>query len=260
LNPTVSIVALIPARAGSKRLHGKNVRLLAGHPLIAYTIAAARESGVFAGVIVSTDSPVTADIARHYRAEVPFLRPADLAADLSPDIDWVRHALEQLRQEGRTYSCFSILRPTSPFRSGATIRRAWDSFGSRHDVDSLRAVELCRQHPGKMWRLHGDRIVPLLDGGPVNPPWHSMAYQALPEVFIQNASLEIAWTRVPMEEGTIAGTRILPFFTQGYEGLDLNDTRDWMYAEHLVSSGAAELPAPAGPPYVPAADALTGSS
>ena len=144
MNPTVSIVALIPARAGSKRLHGKNVRPLAGHPLIAYTIAAARESGVFTAVIVSTDSPVTADIARHYGAEIPFLRPADLAADLSPDIDWVRHALEQLRQEGRAYSCFSILRPTSPFRSGATIRRAWNSFGGRNDVDSLRAVELCR--------------------------------------------------------------------------------------------------------------------
>jgi CMP-N,N'-diacetyllegionaminic acid synthase len=258
LNATVSIVALIPARAGSKRLHGKNVRPLAGHPLIAYTIAAARDSGVFAAVIVSTDSPVIADIARHYGAEVPFLRPADLAADLSPDIDWVRHSLGQLSQEGRTYSCFSILRPTSPFRSGATIRRAWDRFGARHDLDSLRAVELCRQHPGKMWRLHGDRIVPLLDGGPVNPPWHSMAYQALPEVFVQNASLEIAWTRVPMEEGTIAGTVVAPFLTEGYEGLDLNDARDWWYAEYLVSSGTARLPAPAVPPYIPAADALTG--
>jgi CMP-N,N'-diacetyllegionaminic acid synthase len=170
----------------------------------------------------------------------------------------VRHALGQLRQEGRTYSCFSILRPTSPFRSSATIRRAWDCFGALHDVDSLRAVELCRQHPGKMWRLRGDRMVPLLDGGPVNPPWHSMAYQALPEVFVQNASLEIAWTRVPMEEGTIAGTVIAPFLTEGYEGMDLNDTRDWWYAEHLVSSGAACLPATAVPPYVPAADALPG--
>jgi CMP-N,N'-diacetyllegionaminic acid synthase len=260
LNATVSIVALIPARAGSKRLHGKNVRPLAGHPLIAYTIAAARESGLFDAVIVSTDSPATADIARHYGAEVPFLRPAELAADLSPDIGWVRHALGQLSQEGRTYACFSILRPTSPFRSGATIRRAWDRFGARHDVDSLRAVELCRQHPGKMWRLQEDRIVPLLDGGPVNPPWHSMAYQALPKVFVQNASLEIAWTRVPMEEGTIAGTAVVPFLTEGYEGLDLNDDRDWWYAEHLVSSGAARLPAPAVAPYRPAADAVTGLS
>jgi hypothetical protein len=74
-------------------------------------------------------------------------------------------------------------------------------------------------------------------------------------VFVQNASLEIAWTRVPMEEGTIAGTVVVPFLTEGYEGIDLNDARDWWYAEHLVSSGVARLPAPAVPP---AADALTG--
>jgi CMP-N,N'-diacetyllegionaminic acid synthase len=237
-----SIVALIPARAGSKRLHGKNLRPLAGHPLIAYTIAAARQSGVFSDLIVSTDSPATAEVARHYGAETPFLRPEELAADLSPDIEWVRHALSQLGQKGRAYDCFSILRPTSPFRTAATIRRAWNQFSGRHDVDSLRAVEPCRQHPGKMWRMEGDRIVPLLDGGPTNPPWHSMAYQALPQVLVQNASLEIAWTRVPLEQGTIAGTRILAFFTQGYEGVDLNDAKDWMYAEHLLESGAATLP------------------
>ncbi|HET6796321.1 MAG TPA: acylneuraminate cytidylyltransferase family protein [Gemmatimonadales bacterium] len=235
-------VALIPARAGSKRLAGKNVRPLAGHPLVAYTIAAARDSGIFTAVVVSTDSPDIAEIARHYGADVPFLRPRQMAEDLSPDIEWVRHALNELSREGRAFPCFSILRPTSPFRSGATIRRAWDRFGGRTDVDSLRAVEPCRQHPGKMWRLEGDRLVPLLDGGPSKPPWHSMAYQALPRVFVQNASLEIAWSRVPLEEGTIAGTRIIPFFTEGYEGVDLNDERDWLYAEQLVAAGTASLP------------------
>jgi CMP-N,N'-diacetyllegionaminic acid synthase len=239
---SLTTVALIPARAGSKRLAGKNVRPLAGHPLIAYSIAAARESGVFAAVVVSTDSERIAEIARYYGAEAPFLRPGTMAGDLSPDIDWVRHALEQLRAEGRDFDCFSILRPTSPFRSAATIQRAWCRFGGRPDIDSLRAVELCRQHPGKMWRVEGDRLVPLLPGGPARPPWHSMAYQALPQVFVQNASLEIAWARVPLEDGTIAGTRIVPFFTEGNEGIDLNDERDWLYAEQLVGSGAATLP------------------
>jgi N-acylneuraminate cytidylyltransferase len=241
LNPPLT-VALIPARAGSKRLAGKNVRPLAGHPLVAYTIAAARDSGIFTAVVVSTDAPAIAEIARHYGADVPFLRPRELAGDLSPDIEWVRHALDQLHREGPAFQCFSILRPTSPFRSAATIRRAWDRFGARPEIDSLRAVELCRQHPGKMWRVEGDRLVPLLESGPVKPPWHSMAYQALPPVFVQNASLEIAWTRVPLEEGTIAGTRILPFFTEGYEGVDLNDERDWHYAEQLVAAGTASLP------------------
>ncbi len=249
MSNSLATVALIPARAGSKRLEGKNVRPLAGHPLIAYAIAAALDSGVFEAVVVSTDSPDIAAIARHYGAEVPHLRPPELAADLSPDIGWVRHMLQALRAQGRAHDCFSILRPTSPFRTSATIRRAWERFAGRRDVDSLRAVERCKQHPGKMWKLQGDRIVPLLDGGPVNPPWHSMAYQSLPEVLVQNASLEIAWSRVPLEEGTIAGTRIIPFFTQGYEGVDLNDVKDWWYAEHITASGEASLPVVAQAPY-----------
>ncbi len=251
--PSIPTVALIPARAGSKRLEGKNVRPLAGHPLIAYTIAAALDSRVFDAVIVSTDSADFATIARHYGAEIPDLRPAELAGDSSPDIGWVRHSLQSLRAGGRHYECFSILRPTSPFRTGATIRRAWECFGGRRDVDSLRAVERCKQHPGKMWKRQSDRIVPLLEGGPVSPPWHSMAYQSLPEVLVQNASLEIAWSRVPLEDGSIAGTRIIPFLTEGYEGVDLNDSKDWWYAEHIIASGEAALPAVAQPPYRPTA-------
>jgi len=83
---------------------------------------------------------------------------------------------------------------------------------------------------------------PQLSGGPVNPPLHIMAYQALAPVYVQNASLEMAWTRVPFEQGTISGVTVAPFFTEGYEGVDLNDSRDWWYAEHLVASGDAVLP------------------
>ena len=120
----VSAVALIPARHGSKRVPGKNVRPLAGHPAIAYTLAAAIESGVFESVIVSTDSEDVAAIARHYGAEVPFLRPAAFAGDTSPDIEWVEYTLAELQRQGRRWDCFSLLRPTSPFRSADTIRRA----------------------------------------------------------------------------------------------------------------------------------------
>jgi len=237
-----SVIALVPARAGSKRLVGKNTRPLAGHPLLAYTIAAAIESGVFQTVVVSTESSETAGIARHYGAEVPFLRPAEFAADLSPDIDWVRHTLAALRGAGRSFDAFSILRPTSPFRGAGAIRRAWTQFKDEEGIDSIRAVERCKQHPGKMWVIEERRMRPLLSGGPANPPWHSMAYQALAPVYIQNASLEMAWTRVPFEQGTISGATVAPFFTEGYEGVDLNDSRDWRYAEHLVANGDAALP------------------
>ncbi|MEW6572033.1 MAG: acylneuraminate cytidylyltransferase family protein [Bacillota bacterium] len=241
MNP--EIIALIPARAGSKRVKSKNIRLLQGHPLLAYTISAAAESGIFSAVVVSTDSEEIATIARHYGAEVPFLRPTQYAGDLSPDIEWVEYTLRALAAQGRSYGCFSILRPTSPFRQAETIKRAWDQFLSRTDFDSLRAVELCSQHPCKMWVvINNDQIVPLLPCGPADPPWHSTPYQALPEVYVQNASLEIAWTRVVLERRTIAGDKIMPFFTEGWEGFDINDELDWALAEHLVASGKAMLP------------------
>src|SRR5688572_16457772 len=114
---TPRVVALIPARVGSKRVPGKNIRVLGSHPLLAYTIAPAVESGVFDAVMVSTDSEEIAAIARHYGAEVPFLRPPALAGDTSPDIEWVEHTLKTFREQGREYGCFSLLRPTSPFRT-----------------------------------------------------------------------------------------------------------------------------------------------
>ncbi len=245
---TPSLVGLIPARSGSKRVPGKNIRTLGGHPLIAYTIAAARSSGVFCAVVVSTDDERTAAIARHYGAEVPFLRPAEYAGDLSPDIEWVRYTLARLRDEGRAYDCFSILRPTSPFRQPETIRRCWAQFLATPGIDSIRAVEKVRQHPGKMWVIHGDRMVPLLLH-PRGTPWHSQQYQALPEVFVQNASLEIAWSRVALEGGTIAGEMLAPFFTEDSEGVDVNDWIDWLVAEELLRQGRARLPDVAVPPF-----------
>ena len=245
-----NIVALIPARAGSKRVPDKNIRRLAGHPLIAYSIAAALQSKIFKAVIVSTDSDRYADIARHYGAEVPFLRPAEIAGDTSPDIDWVAYTLDRLRKDGQEFDCFSILRPTSPFRLPATIQRAWDEFLAQEGVDSLRAVEKCQQHPGKMWIVRGNRMMPLLSMGPAEQPWHSSQYPSLPEVYVQNASLEIAKTRVVFKEKTIAGNVLMPFFTKNYEGFDVNSDYDWNLAEHLVKIAQAKLPAISQSPYV----------
>jgi CMP-N,N'-diacetyllegionaminic acid synthase len=237
-----SAVAFIPARVGSKRVPGKNVRVLGEHPMIAYTIGPALESRVFDAVIVSTDSDEIAAVARHYGAEVPFLRPAALASDTSPDIEWLEYTLDGLRAKGRTWDCFSLLRPTSPFRTADTIRRAWTRFTALQGVDSLRAVELCTQHPGKMWVVRGQRMYPLLPFGNGEQPWHSTPYQALPQVFVQNASLEMAWTRVVNERRTIAGDVLVPFLTEGYEGFDINDAFDWMVAERLIAEGKVALP------------------
>jgi N-acylneuraminate cytidylyltransferase len=222
---------------------------LGEHPAIAYTIAAALDSGVFSAVVASTDSALYAEIATHYGAEVPFLRPDALAGDLSPDIEWVDFTLRRLKDMGRDYDYFSILRPTSPFRTPATIRRAWDEFRAESGVDSLRAVELCKQHPGKMWVVRGRRMMPLMPLSPADRPWHSCQYQALPEVYVQNASLEIARSKVVLDQKTIAGNVVIPFLTDGYEGFDLNHPRDWSDAEELLASGVADLPKVRVAPY-----------
>ena len=244
-----SLIALIPARSGSKRISNKNILRLGDHPLIAYTIAAARSSGVFSTVAVATDSARYAEIAHHYGAEVPVLRPASISADTSPDIEWVRFILRHLEETGCRFDAFSILRPTSPFRQPETIRRAHACFLADASADSLRAIERCRQHPGTMWIVRGPHMTPLIPLSPPGRPWHSEQYAALPEVYVQNASLEIAWTRVVEEQNTIAGTVVMPFFTEGTEGLDINDEWDLWRAERLLRAGSARLPDVSEPPW-----------
>lgn len=246
----LSCVALIPARSGSTRIAGKNIRPLAGHPLLAYTIAAAQQSEVFRDIIVSTDSEHYAAIARHYGAEVPFLRPRELAGAVSPDFAWIDFTLRKFQQAGRAFDCFSILRPTSPFRQPETIRRAWQAFVSDPNADSLRAVERCKQHPGKMWIVRNGRMLPLLPFDIDGQPWHSNQYQHLPEVFVQNASLEMAWCRVVFEQKSIAGEAVIPFFTKDHEGFDINNPEDWETALRLIEKGDAALPHVAQHPFI----------
>lgn len=234
-------VALVPARSGSERVPGKNIAPLGGHPLIAYSIAAAHESGVFGAVIVSTDSAEIAEIAGRYGAEVPGLRPAEMSTATSYDIDWVVHVMR-----GRDEEIFAIVRPTSPFRTGATIRRAFERLVELGDrADSIRAVEPARQHPAKMWTLAGDLLEPLLPQPEDETPLHSRQYQALPKVYAQNSSLELAWSRVLDDPvPTISGRRVAPFFTEGVEGFSIDYPEDLERAESLLARGEASLPVP----------------
>jgi N-acylneuraminate cytidylyltransferase len=215
---------------------GKNIRLLAGHPLVAYSIATGRQAGADR-VVCSTDSDEIAAVARWYGAQV-VLRPAEIATATSPDIEWLRHALGEL---GERHDLFAIVRPTSPFRGPDTVRRALDQLLARPDADSIRAVEPVKQHPGKMWIVEEETMRPLLDQSHLEVPWHDSQFKALPQVYVQNSSLEIAWSRVA-EEGTLGGRNRIPFFTEGLEGFSIDRADDWARAEALVESGEAELP------------------
>lgn len=242
-------VAFIPARSGSKRVPNKNIRPLGGHPMLAYTVRAAIDSGIFDAVICATDSEEYAAVARHYGAEVPFLRSKEISGDKSPDIEWVVWMLQSLAAEGREFEAFSILRPTSPFRLPETIRRAWQAFSADPGADSLRAVEKCKQHPGKMWVIRGGRMLPVMPFTNNGTPWHSSQYAALPEIYAQDASLEIAWSRIALEQNTIAGEAVIPFVSQGLEGYDINEPEDWLLAEHYLAQGEARLPSIGQDPY-----------
>lgn len=237
------MIALIPARFGSKRIKNKNIRVLAGHPLIAYTIAVAQKSGVFSRIIVSTESQKVAKIAEHYGAEVPFLRPKEFATDESPDIQWLKFTLQRLQTVKNHIEYFSILRPTSPFRSVEMIKRAWKTFLSNKDADSLRAIEKCSQHPAKMWTIKGKRMKPVMKN-PVTDgiEWFSTPMQVLPQIFAQNSSLEICKCEIPLKTNSISGKNIIPFETSGFEGYDMNTEKDWVYAEYLIKEKKAGLP------------------
>ena len=238
----MKIIALIPAKSTSQRIQNKNIADLAGHPLMAYSIASALKADVFCKVVVSTDSKRYQEIAIKYGAYVPWLRPECYATPTSPDIDWV-FPLMQLLWEDFHPDAFAILRPTSPFRSAEMICKAWYEF-KQESVDSLRAVEPASQHPGKMWKVYNNRLLPLI---PVSmekgaTPWHSSQSQYLPKVYVQNASLEIAWTKMMFETRTIAGATVMPFYTKGYDGFDINDAWDLVRARYLAKHGHAKLP------------------
>lgn len=243
-----SAVAFVPARSGSERVPGKNVRPLAGHPLLAYAIETALQSGLFERVLVSTDSEDIAAVARWYGADVPFLRPIEFATSTSPDAEWLRDTLERLDE---SYEVFAIVRATNPFRGPDTVRRGFEQLLATREADSLRAVQLVKQHPGKMWLLaeDGRTMRPLLDQSELEVAWHAGQYPALPPVYVQNSALEVAWSRVVAETGTREGRVVAPFLTEGYEGFNVDDEEDWERAERLVSAGEARLPAVRRDPF-----------
>lgn len=226
-----TIAALIPARAGSVRVPGKNTKPLAGTPLIRYTLDLATSCDLFSAVIVSTDDPGVRAIARGYPGVCVHERHPDDATATAPDIRWVQAAMQD-----RPEDIFCILRPTSPFRTVSTIRRAYAKLiGS--GADSVRAVERVSQHPGKMWQLLDGAtfMYPLLDRQhPDGTPWHSSPTQTLPVFYVQNASLEMAWTRVLTTFRTIHGMSVAPFLTEPREGIDINTPEDFSRAEWLM--------------------------
>ena len=205
------ITALIPARGGSKGIPRKNIMLLAGKPLIAYTIRHALDSKKIDRVIVSTDDEEIAAIAREWGAEAPFLRPAEFARDASPDIDAFRHYLEWTEaNEGRLPDMVVHLRATNPVRRVELIDQAIELLASHPEADAVRSVTLAQQTPYKMWRILDDGFLkPILSLEGV-PDCQSIARQQLPLVYWQNGYVDVIRPRAVLEKNSMWGNRALP--------------------------------------------------
>lgn len=235
-------VALIPARSGSKRIKDKNIYEVDGHPLLAYTICAARQTSIFSKIILVTDSIYYSEIGLKYGATSDYLRPKNISTEHSSDIEWLSWCVDQygLGTDVRIF----VLRPTSPLRQAETIVRAANTFstaGSKYH--SLRALSPATQHPAKMWTIRDETALPILpysDGSGV--PWHNLQKPSLPKVYIQNASLEIIDVENITTHGSLSGSRIMPFISEGYEGFDINEPEDLDQLHSLVSQGKCKLP------------------
>jgi len=237
------VLALIPARGGSKSIPRKNIRPLAGHPLIAYSIAAGLAAKTVTRVIVSTDDEQIAAIARRYGAEVPFLRPAALARDDTPDLPVFQHALAWLRDhEGYQPAIVVQLRPTSPFRRVWHIDQAVERLRARPEADAVRTVCVPFQNPYKMWRLGPEGFMqPLLESDLPEP--YNLPRQALPAVYWQTGYVDAAWARTITEKGSMTGERILPLIIDPDDWVDIDTPGDWERAEERLLRGDLTLEA-----------------
>lgn len=233
----LKIMAIVPARGGSKGLPNKNILPLAGHPLIAYSIEAGKRSEYIDRVLVTTDSEAIADVSRQYGAEVPFLRPAHLAADLSTDLETFAHALEWLKAtEGQLPDIIVHLRPTSPIRFVEEIDKCIARLADNANATSLRAVTLSPKSPYKMWRLgetEDDFMIQLLTVDGIDEPYNEPR-QNLPKVYLHTGMLDIFRPSVVLEQKSMTGRCILPYVMEAELSIDIDDIEDFRKAEKLL--------------------------
>jgi CMP-N-acetylneuraminic acid synthetase len=231
------VLALIPARGGSKSIPRKNIQPFAGHPLIAYSIAAGLSAQTVTRLIVSTDDEEIASLSCQYGAETPFLRPPEHAQDNTPDLPVFQHALEWLRNhEGYQPEIVVHLRPTSPFRRVWHIDQAVYRLLERPDADAVRTVCIPFQNPFKMWRISADGLMqPLMSID--HPEPYNLPRQLLPEVYWQTGYVDAAWSDTILQKGSMTGGRILPLVIDPSEWIDIDSPDDWRRAERLLESG-----------------------
>ncbi len=236
-------LALIPARGGSKGIPRKNIRDFAGYPLIAWSIAAARQAASVTRVIVSTDDEQIAAVARQFGAETPFLRPAEFAQDNTTDLPVFEHALHWLaEQQGYEPDVVVQLRPTSPIRPRGLVDEAVRILLAHPDADSVRGVVPAGQNPHKMWRLPGGEHAPmknLLEVEGIAEPYNAPR-QSLPPIYWQTGHIDAIRTATILN-GSMSGKNIYPLIIDPRYTVDIDNLQDWARYEHLVATGGLDM-------------------
>jgi CMP-N,N'-diacetyllegionaminic acid synthase len=207
------VLALIPARGGSKSVPRKNVLPIGGKPLIAYTIEHALACRAVTRTVVSTDDDEIAAVASEHGAEVPFRRPAEFATDDATDLDVFRHALNWFRDRGYMPDLVMHLRATTPIRRLEILDRAVEHMLQHPEADSLRSVSLSEQTPYKMWRIEGQYLRPVITIPGVHDA-HSMPRQSLPESYWQNGYVDIVRPRAVLSLSSMCGECVIPFVVE----------------------------------------------
>lgn len=235
----MKVLGLIPARGGSKSIPKKSIIDLAGFPMLAYSIAAGKMSKMIDRVIVSTDSMEIAEAGRKYGAEVPFLRPAEYAQDDSPDIEYIRHAIQWiLSNEGEIPDLIVQLRPTTPFRDPEVIDCAINNFCENTQASSLRSAHQASESPFKWFLLSEDGFFKSLKENCSNDD-ANLPRQSFPEVYIPNGYVDIIRTKTVLEQNALYGNTMMGFVTKPCYEVDCPE--DVSFLEYQLATSKSPI-------------------
>ncbi|OGM93713.1 MAG: hypothetical protein A3J67_00445 [Parcubacteria group bacterium RIFCSPHIGHO2_02_FULL_48_10b] len=235
----MKVLGIIPARGGSKGVPRKNIRNLCGNPLIAWTIEEAKKSKLLTRIIVTTEDSEIAKVARAYGAEIPFMRPKELAADLSTDMDFLTHALDWLRdKEGYEPDIVVTLRVTAPLKTAAHIDEGIQKLIDNPDADAARPIHESPKHPYKMWKIsedetHLEEFLSKSFTGFDEP--HNLPRQLFPKVYVHTGAMDIMRRRTIQELKSTSGNKLAYFFMDPKDSVNIDSEMDFQMAEFLMS-------------------------
>jgi CMP-N,N'-diacetyllegionaminic acid synthase len=226
------VLGLINARGGSKGIPGKNWKLLGGRPLIAYAIEAGLNSSRIGRTVVSTDHPEIADIARQAGADVPFMRPAELAEDKTLQIDVIRHAIDTLAQQGDDYDAVCVLQPTCPLRSPQDVDGALELMERERADTVITVTDVGGYHPATYYRRKDDGLIePLMAS-----PGAGVLRQNFEQIWWRNGAVYAIRTEVVCERRSLYGDRVFGYPMPRERSVNIDEPLDWVVAEALLQA------------------------